>query len=81
MLAVNNRNYYLFEELKPMVINVLLENLRQTKEGSKFIGNIDKVRFSNYVIGKWLIKNGYLKKRIYKEGLRKYYYFKIEESI
>lgn len=52
MLAVNNRNYYLFEELKPMVINVLLENLRQTKEGSKFIGNIDKVRFSNYVIGK-----------------------------
>lgn len=71
--------YFTFEELKPIAAQVLRQRIldKQAKYG-KYLGDINKLNFNKQDIGIELKKLGYVSKRIMKDGIRKWYYYKTQ---
>lgn len=69
--------YFTYEELKPIAVQVLKQRIldKQTKY-SRYLGDINKLDFNKLNIGIELKKLGYTSKRIMKDGVRKWYYYK-----
>lgn len=68
-------NYYLYDEIEPKIIQNLKDRLLNAEY--KFIGDINKVRFSKKRISNELSKQGYDKIRLQVNGVRRYYYYKV----
>lgn len=78
MIVKDNKEYYLYEELKDEAVQALRQQILDNAEktGYKFIGNINMVNFSKPQIGNYLKENGYKVKRMQIDKVRNYYYYK-----
>ena len=74
MIYKDNILYLEYAEIANQITSTLKQRLLNSEH--KFIGDIDKVRYSKKEIGQELAKQGYLTKRIQQEGKRKVYYYK-----
>lgn len=74
MILYKDNLYFSFDEIKDIAIESKKQQLLNSS--SKFLGDINKIRYNKKEIGLELVKLGYKKRRFQVDKERKLYYYK-----